>query len=470
MKKKVFIVIILLLSNLVFCTYAYIINNLGAMNCFELLYHLTTNIGGVGSFTVLIDAIKSIWYLLIFFPLIEFLVLYDFKTKKPMIGKKILIFSIIFLVLGVFLILNNAKFFEFVKNRLSKTDLFEEYYVDTNNVDIFFDNGKNNLILIYLESMEASLFSTENLGAFEKSRISELEFLAKDNINFSNTDKLGGYFTLDTTSYTSGSIISSTSGTPIYYVKGNEVLPSVRTLYDVLKGNDYNLRYIQGSSIKFGAKDMYLKGHGVDNIIDYDSAKEDGLINKDYYVWWGFEDKKLFNFAKEEISELAKDDKPFAYTLLTVDTHFMDGYLDETCDSSFDDHYSNSYACSSKMVYEFVNWIKTQDFYKDTTIVILGDHQTMQNSFYQDKDYTRTVYDAFINSKISYGNFNNRIVTSFDLYPTILASIGARIEGNRLGLGVNLYSDEETIAEVLGIKEFNEEISKSSDYYENEVY
>lgn len=469
MKNKVITIGLLVLGNLILCAYAYISNNLGSINSFEILYHLTTNIKSAGSFTVIIDAIKSIWYIFIFISLTWYLILYDFKNKKLMIGKKTLIISIIFLLLSIVILLNSFNFFGFVKSRLSKTDIFEKYYVDTKSANITFNN-KNNLILIYLESMESSLFSKENGGAFEKSRISELEKLAKDNINFSNTDKLGGYYTLDVTAYTSGSIISSTSGTPIYYIKNKEVLPNVKTLYDVLKENDYNLGFIQGSNIDFGGKNMYLRGHGVDNIIDYSFAKDKGLIDKDYFVWWGFEDKKLFSFAKDEIVSLSKRDKPFAYTLLTVDTHFMDGYLDETCASVFDDNYSNSYACSSKMVNDFVSWVMSQDFYKDTTIVILGDHITMQNSFYKDKVYDRTVYNTFINSKVSEGNFSNRVITSFDMYPTILTSIGADVEGNRLGLGVNLFSDEKTIPEIMGLEKFSDEVSRRSGYYKNEIY
>ena len=55
--------------------------------------------------------------------------------------------------------------------------------------------------------------------------------------------------------------------------------------------------------------------------------------------------------------------------------------------------------CSSKQVTEFVSWIQQQDFYENTTIVISGDHLTMDSDFCEniDPDYTRTVYNVIIN-------------------------------------------------------------------------
>jgi phosphoglycerol transferase len=43
--------------------------------------------------------------------------------------------------------------------------------------------------------------------------------------------------------------------------------------------------------------------------------------------------------------------------------------------------------------------------------------------------------------------------------------MGVEIEGNRLGLGVNLYSKEKTLMEEYGYKKFDKEISYRSKYY-----
>ena len=38
---------------------------------------------------------------------------------------------------------------------------------------------------------------------------------------------------------------------------------------------------------------------------DYSYAIENGLIPSDYKVWWGYEDQKLFEFAKEKLLQLS---------------------------------------------------------------------------------------------------------------------------------------------------------------------
>ena len=51
--------------------------------------------------------------------------------------------------------------------------------------------------------------------------------------------------------------------------------------------------------------------------------KEKGLIPKDYNVWWGFEDDKLYEYVKDELTRLHKEGKPFNFTMETADTHFL---------------------------------------------------------------------------------------------------------------------------------------------------
>ena len=95
----------------------------------------------------------------------------------------------------------------------------------------------------------------------------------------------------------------------------------------------------------------------------------------------------------------------------------------------------------------------------------------MQDSFYSDhKDYNRVNYNVFINSLNTTENNKNREFSMFDMYPTILSSIGIEIEGNKLGFGVNLFSDEKTLIELLGRDKFNNELLKSSDYYDKNIF
>lgn len=53
------------------------------------------------------------------------------------------------------------------------------------------------------------------------------------------------------------------------------------------------------------------------------------------------------------------------------------------------------------------------------------------------------------------------------MYPTTLASLGVKIDGDKLGLGINLFSDQKTILEEYGLTYVNNEIKKKSFFYDN---
>ena len=215
---------------------------------------------------------------------------------------------------------------------------------------------------------------------------------------------------------------------------------------------------------------MYFTDHGNYDIIDYQYAVENGWIPEDYYVWWGYEDSYLFEFAKEQLWDLSSQEEPFNLTMLTVDTHFEDGYVCEKCEDTYgDDQYANVMSCSSKQIAEFIQWIQEQDFYENTTIVLAGDHLTMDSDFCEDvdSDYTRRVYTTYINADAEVEDpAMTRSYTTFDNFPTTLASLGVKIEGDRLGLGTNLFSDTLTLEETYGIDRMSEELQKKSELME----
>ncbi len=52
-----------------------------------------------------------------------------------------------------------------------------------------------------------------------------------------------------------------------------------------------------------------------------------------------------------------------------------------------------------------------------------------------------------------------------DIYPTALSALGFTIEGDALGLGVDLFSGKPTLAEDMGYQAMNAELEKRSNYY-----
>lgn len=406
-----------------------------------------------------------------------------FKSKKrtfqvypnERIIKHKIRYSLIILLLSIIFALGQISLYTYIKNQAERSNFFDKEYVASENVKITFPDKKRNLIYIFLESMETTTTSKENGGGWEYSIIPELEQLAEENINFSNTEKLGGSVQLPGTGWTVAGMVAQTSGTPLKmdiisnsYTGYSSFLPGVYSLGDILEKEGYNLKLMVGSDSGFGGRKDYFTVHGNYEIFDFYTAIEEGKMTKEDEVWWGYDDDDLFKWAKEEILELANQDEPFNFIMLTADTHFVDGYLSENAGNEFETQYENVFAYSSKCVYEFVKWIQEQDFYENTTIVIVGDHIGMQTEFYEahlEEEYTRTVYNTFINSAIPEANSKNRKFSTLDIFPTVLASIGVEIEGERLGLGTNLFSGEPTLIEKYGYEFVNEELSKRSNFY-----
>ena len=211
-------------------------------------------------------------------------------------------------------------------------------------------------------------------------------------------------------------------------------------------------------------------------IEDYKAAIKEGDIPKDYKVYWGHEDKVLYERAKKNLKKLSKEDKPFNLTMLTVDTHFPNGYICDLCENKYDTTYGNAVACADRQVYDFVQWVKKQDFYKDTTIIIAGDHTSMVDTgskFWKSlsNDYQSTVYNAIINPQCAYKKkvTAKRKFSTMDMFPTTLAALGVEIDGNKLGLGTNLFSGEETLREQLGANYINKELKRNDKMY-NQFY
>ncbi len=360
----------------------------------------------------------------------------------------------------------------------TESDFISENYVDPNNAKITFPEKKRNLIYIFLESIESTYSDTKAGGNITDNFIPELTRLAEDNINFSADNKVGGALSYSGTTWTAAAMVAQTSGMLIKvplasetYGGQNAFLPGVNTIGEVLAKEGYKQTLLVGSDADFGGRKTYFTEHGNYNIVDINSLKQEGRLPEDYREWWGYEDKKLFDFAKEEITKLYESGSPFNFTMLTADTHFPDGYVCPDCEEKWGNQYADVLSCSSRRVNEFISWIKGQPFYEDTTIVLCGDHLTMDPEFVKDinTDYTRTVYNCFINSAVQPTKEKNRLFGTFDFFPTTLAAMGVKIEGEKLGIGTNLFSDTPTLTEQYGYSVLDSELQKKSLFYNEQI-
>ena len=375
-----------------------------------------------------------------------------------------------------------------LKNLVRTSKLIEHEYVDAHSVEITFPEKKRNLVYILLESAETSSQDRASGGQMETNYIPEMTEIAKNNISFSENDLLKGAGVAPDCTWTMGAMVGQSSGLPLkLFLNGGSVMegyenfmPKITSLGDILEEQGYHNVFMAGSDFAFAGRKNYVTTHGHYEILDYNEAIRRGVIPDDYKVWWGFEDEVLYKWAKEELVELAAREDPFNFTMLTVDTHAQDGYICGRCRDEYKDQYANVWRCASEQLDDFVKWLQQQDFYENTTIVIVGDHLSMDTDFYLDdgsgwNDYKkdRGVYNAFVNVADNVADTDadiekNRKFTTLDFFPTMLAAIGVKIEGNQLGLGVNLFSGDETLAERYGYDYLYAELAKRSIFYERE--
>jgi len=477
--KNVLIFVLILLADIMIVGSIYYKNNYANQNFDEIVFYLfnglkNTSIDVINSVILSCIVPLIILMLITWLPITRFIKLKYFNVIKNHKVIYITILSIISITLLIF----NFKIYEYVYFKFAKTKIYDEEYINGENVKITFPEEKRNLIIIIAESMENTICSEKSGGGWRYSLIPELEQLLKQNISFSNTEQIGGATQVTGTTFTAGAMVAITSGIPLkidnhntYKGTGN-YLEAVYSLGDVLHKEGYNLEIMMGSDGTFGGRTQYFTTNGNYKIFDVNYAIEIGKMKEEEKVWWGFEDDRLFAWSKEEIINLANQDEPFNYIMLTADTHFIDGYLSKNAENKFETQYENVFAYSSKSIYEFVEWIKKQEFYENTTIVIVGDHLGMQDEFYNKnmtKGYKRTIYNVIINSSIAANNTKNRQFANMDMFPTILASIGVKIEGERLGLGTNLFSNRPTIMEELGKKYVSRELKKKSEFYNHQL-
>lgn len=407
------------------------------------------------------------------------------KRKYRVYPLKTWVSRCICLLLSCVLLLDAAiksEFADYVHKMMNPSALFEEEYCDPKTVSITFPDQKRNLIYIFLESMETSFFSKEEGGALEYNVIPELYQLAQENICFSDQEQMGGIYNTNGATWTMGAMVAHSAGIPLKvptgidaneFAENGNFLPGVTAITDILHDQGYYQTLMIGSDAAFGDRDKFYNQHKIDHIYDVHTANGDGITEEGYYVWWGFEDGKLYDYAKQELCRISKQEEPFAFTMLTVDTHGMDGYICQHCGQDYAEQYENVYRCASRQIGDFINWIRQQDFYDNTTVVIAGDHVTMDYEYISrnvDENYDRRVYNCILNSAVPAANTKNRTATTMDMFPTTLAAMGCQIEGERLGLGTNLFSGRTTLAEEMGLGTLNSEIGRHSNYYFNRFY
>ncbi len=469
-------ILICIISVISFRLVCWVFNNWANLRTDELIYTLSSSLSGTNPFmirsAVIYSAVPAAICCII---LSAILLLIRDHHKRGLFCKITGITAVLITVLSLGYFVYKVQIIQYFVYKNMDSDFIEENYVDPSSVSIEFPETRRNLIFIYVESLETTYSDIEHGGGKTQNIIPELTEIGEDNIMFAGEEiPLNGGYALTGTTYTMGGIFGQTTGLPLEISnmdlsQKEGFLPGIDALGDILQSAGYHNVFFLGTDASFGQRDLYFTDHGDYDIEDYGFAIENGWIPSDYSRnWWGYDDSILYENAKTRLLELSESDQPFNFTLLTVDTHAEDGYICEECDSQFDVQYANVFRCADHQAAEFIRWIQEQDFYENTTIVLTGDHCTMDSDFCNDvpDDYDRKVFTVYINPSSEPVNPDRREYSTLDTFPTTLAAIGVNIEGNRLGLGTNLFSGLATLTEIYGVDYLNQELSKNSTFIE----
>jgi len=359
----------------------------------------------------------------------------------------------------------------------SYSKFFVENYVNPDSIKITAPEQKHNLILIYLESLETTFSDREHGGFQDTNLIPEITELALQNVSFGKSrNQIGGGFDINGTGATFAAMLSRTLGIPLAANYTNTpILHHYKSLYKILNDNGYHQIFFQGNPGMYREFHELVTDHkvdevyGTDDLIHLMNLNANDLIKKQGFK--NVQDKDAFKFATQILDTISE---PFSLTFFTIDTHAPHGLYDPDCIKASDERIKEerlkaTARCVSKELNTFLDTLKSKTFYKNTSIIVFGDHLFMGSSLVKGFSDRKWI-DIFINPAKAPICESPRIFSDIDMFPTILSSINFDIEGNRLGLGADLFSDKKTLIETLGFDSLNNAIDKMGSHLVYESY
>lgn len=242
-----------------------------------------------------------------------------------------------------------------------------------------------------------------------------------------------------------------------------DFLMGVECLGDLLNEEGYNASYINGSSLSIFSKGAFFGSHGFQRVKGLESYL--GYETEPRKNVWGMDDDLLFERLADELRWLARQEKPFMLTTLTLSTHGPDGYPEKSCVPQGEDELPllSAIRCSGEHVVGLMDEIEALGLQDETLVVLLSDHLAFLNSLHMD---LLSAADKRRNFVVVLGTdiaVNKREGSLLDVYPTLLELLGFEIEGHRAGLGRSLIGDAPTLVESYGLKRTNRAIKNNAD-------
>ncbi|RJT96923.1 LTA synthase family protein [Arthrobacter frigidicola] len=339
---------------------------------------------------------------------------------------------------------------DYIRAANSKYDI-GDYYVKP---VITNDDDKRNLVVIYLESGEATL---ANDRLFEKDAFAPLKEATEASDGWQSVDDFQQY---KGGGWTMSGLVATQCGVPLKGVgsaAGNDLgggldtyLGGLTCMGDVLDEHGYTNVFLGGANAGFAAKGTFLSSHGYSEQKDLSDWRAAGEPEKNFRSDWGLSDERLMAYAKDEIdglhAEAERTGEPFNLTVLTLDTH-EPAHIFDYCDVDTQEEVTSVFSCSMTQVAGFVEHMKEKGYLDDTAVVIMGDHlkhMGANDAFHEQLDNhpNRTIFNRlWIPGADTDGELRPRI-DQLNLYPTLLEAAGLTLKDQEAGLGVSAFAAE----------------------------
>ncbi|NTU68622.1 MAG: sulfatase-like hydrolase/transferase [Chlorobiaceae bacterium] len=352
---------------------------------------------------------------------------------------------ILLLLAGSGTFIHKLHIFQYITSRFGR-DIFSGLYADPGKQHLKVPDRKKNMVLIYVESLESDL---SDLRPGHRDAISEIDDLPGRQVK--------EFFQAPGTGWSIAGIISSQAGVPLkpfYYnlkeegnfmgnFDRNGFCPSLVCLSDILARYGYTQYFLTGPDLKFADMDKFFSSHHYDYPIGSAEWLKRG-VDKALFTSWGegLQDDSLLDEAYKIITAERAKKHPFVVSLLTIDTHFPDGFPSPRCSSEeAQSSFVGAFRYTSKRLASMVGKLIADGALEDTDIIIMGDHLFMASDEQVRDNFSsdRRVYFKMITAENRKPNRDR--MTHFDIAPTILDLLGMRKNPDEhFGLGISLFS------------------------------
>jgi phosphoglycerol transferase len=205
-----------------------------------------------------------------------------------------------------------------------------------------------------------------------------------------------------------------------------------------------------------GYKNLFVKGGSIDFMNTKEALLEQGFNEQDIYglhsfSWWeefektlsdkwiGPKDEDVFDLFKQKIIDI-NNEQPFFAVMFTLDWHLEDV---PGLNNPFFDNDEDIKKSTISNFNDFIAWFEKQDFYDNTTLLIIADHKKMGVGSLRDEK----LYNAFFNlPERLKNNFNvNKTINQLDMAPSILEIAGVELPDRQYGLGYSIFSKDNVV-------------------------